>query len=100
AARDVESRKVERQAEQVVAQRAGDKLVDLVADLIGGAERNLARRVRTLLQIGERVGERIDQTDVVQDRMTVRIEDRGTRQRIGRNAVWEKFRLDLEAVDV
>ena len=37
AARQVDGREVERQAEQVVAQRAGDELVDLVADLAGHA---------------------------------------------------------------
>ena len=42
---------VERQAEQVVAQRLGDELVDLVADLAGhaahdGAGRLLRRRGR------------------------------------------------------
>ena len=42
AARDVQRRQVERQAEQVVAQRAGHELVDLVADLAGGAQRDLA----------------------------------------------------------
>ena len=37
AARQVDGREVERQAEQVVAQRAGHELVDLVADLTGHA---------------------------------------------------------------
>ena len=37
AARQVDGREVERQAEQVVAQRAGHELVDLVADLAGHA---------------------------------------------------------------
>ena len=42
-------REIERQAEQVVAQRAGDELVDLVADLTrhaadDGAGRDVRRR--------------------------------------------------------
>ena len=41
---DVEHRKVERQAEQVVAQRVDDELVDLVANLAGRAANDGARR--------------------------------------------------------
>ena len=44
AARQVDGREVERQAEQVVAQRAGDELVDLVADLAGHAADDRAGR--------------------------------------------------------
>ena len=46
AARQVDGREVERQAEQVVAQRAGDELVDLVADLAGHATDDRAGRLR------------------------------------------------------
>ncbi len=42
AARQVDGGEVERQAEQVVAQRVGDELVDLVADLAGHAAHDLA----------------------------------------------------------
>ena len=45
AARDVDGRQVERQAEQVVAQRLGDELVDLVADLAGHAADDGAGRL-------------------------------------------------------
>ena len=45
AARDVERGEVERQAQQVVAQGAGDELVDLVADLVRRALHD-ARRPR------------------------------------------------------
>ena len=41
----VDRRQVERQAEQVVAQRLGDELVELVADLIGRAHHDGARRL-------------------------------------------------------
>jgi hypothetical protein len=39
----VDRREIERQAEQVVAQRAGHELVDLVADLAGHAADDRAR---------------------------------------------------------
>ena len=45
AAREVDGREVERQAEQVVAQRLGLELVDLVADLAGGAAHDGAGRL-------------------------------------------------------
>ena len=45
AARDIDRGKIERKPKQVVAQRAGDELVDLVADLVGCALRNAAGAV-------------------------------------------------------
>ena len=45
AAREVDGGEVERQAEQVVAQRLGLELVDLVADLAGGAAHDGAGRL-------------------------------------------------------
>ena len=48
AAGDVQRGKVERQAEQVVLQRAGDELVDLVADLVDHAQDDVGRRVAAL----------------------------------------------------
>ena len=65
AARDVEGRQVERQTEQVVAQRFGDELIDLVADLPRQAANDGAGG---LLGVGrwprsERIEESGDQTD-------------------------------------
>ena len=40
---------IERQAEQVVAQRVGDELVDLVADLAGHAADDRAGRRRAVI---------------------------------------------------
>ena len=68
AARDVDGRKIEREAEQVVAQRFGDELVDLVADLARHAahdgagcffRRRAARRER------KRIEEGLDQPDLL-----------------------------------
>ena len=69
AAREVDGREVERQAEQVVAQRAGDELVDLVADLAGhaaddGAGGDLVGDCAVRAVEGERVEEALDQADV------------------------------------
>ena len=44
AAREVDGRQVERQADEVVAQRLGDELVDLVADLRGSCRARWRRR--------------------------------------------------------
>ena len=43
--RHVDRRQVERETEQVVAQGLGDELVELVADLVGRAEEDAARRL-------------------------------------------------------
>ena len=45
AAGDVQRREVERLAQQVVLQGAGDELVDLVADLVDGAKDDVSRQV-------------------------------------------------------
>ena len=70
AAGQVDGREVERQAEQVVAQRAGDELVDLVADLAGHAADDRAGRLPRAVgrspssSNAERVEEALDQADV------------------------------------
>ena len=68
AARDVEHGEIERQAEQVVAQRLGHELVDLVADSArhaadDGAGRLLRRRAAG--GEGQRVEERRDQAQLL-----------------------------------
>ena len=77
AARDVDRRKVERQAEQAVAQRVDDELVDLVAAL----DRHAAHDGGRALVVGEgaviveadRIEERLDQTEFISgNRLTVR----------------------------
>ena len=64
---------VERQSEQVVAQRAGDELVDLVADLPGHAADDRAggdfighamRGTADLVEL-ERIEEAVDQADMI-----------------------------------
>ena len=69
AAGDVERGQVERQADQVVAQRVGDEFVDLVADLARHAAHDLAHRDvridRAVLVEGDRVEEGLDQADVL-----------------------------------
>ena len=70
AARQVDGRQVERQAEQVVAQRAGDELVDLVADLPRHAADDRAGgdvvgdRMVDAVERG-RIEEALDQADVI-----------------------------------
>ena len=77
AARDVQGRQVQRQAQQVVAQRAGDKLVDLVADLVDRAEHDLAGGILAGGGKGERVEEGVDQADRIEHGMAGGIEHRG-----------------------
>ncbi len=68
AAGDVQRAEVERQAEQVVLQRAGDELVDRGADLVDRAEHDVGGRIDRVAEVaadvlGEqgRVGEGLDQ---------------------------------------
>ena len=67
AAGQVDGRQVERQAQQVVAQRLGLELVDLVADLAGGAAHDgpgcLLGRERAALVECQRVEEGLDQRE-------------------------------------
>ena len=72
AARQVDGREIKRQAEQVVAQRTGDELVDLVALLPGHAADDGAgsdvgvddRRAAIVLEL-QRIEEALDQPDIV-----------------------------------
>ena len=67
AARDVDGRKIERQAEQVVAHRFGHELVDLVADLARHAAHDGAGRFfrrRAARRERERIEEGRDQADL------------------------------------
>ncbi len=64
------AREVERQAEQIVAQRIGDELVDLVAPLArhaahDGAGSHVGCHGFAVESKGDRVEERLDQSDVV-----------------------------------
>ena len=86
---DVQRRKVERQAQQVVAQCAGDELVDLVADLVHRAEHDVGRRIRIVGE-GERVGEGLDQAHLGHHRLTGEWVDQWLTRR----------RIDLVQVDV
>ena len=89
AARDVDGGQVERQAEQVVPERAGDELVDLVGDLVDRAEHDLAGGGGAMRGERERIEERVDQADRVQNRLAgERIDDR------------RAVSADLVAVDV
>ena len=89
AAREVDGGQVERQAEQIVPERAGDELVDLVGDLVDRAEHDLAGGGGAMRGELERIEERIDQADRVQDRLAGRrINDR------------RAVSADLVAVDV
>src|SRR4029077_11828404 len=74
ATRNVERGEVERQAEQVVAQRAGDELINLVADLGDRAERQLTGGILAGIEVGERIGEGGPQGDVGRNRIAVRVE--------------------------
>ena len=71
AAGDVDRRQIERQADQVVAQRLGDELVDLVADRAGqaahdGAGRSSALTIRRVAgHERQRIQERRDQADLL-----------------------------------
>ena len=80
AACDVEHREIQRQPDQIVAQRLGDELVDLVADLAGHAAHDgagcLLRR-RAARSVGERVQERRDQADLLIVRRMQRIDVTG-----------------------
>ena len=78
AAREVDGREVERQAEQVVAQRGRHELVDLVADLPGHAADDGAggdvvgdgvSNLGTVGVIRERIEEALDQPDVVRGKV-------------------------------
>ena len=65
--RHVDGRQVQRKAEQVVAQRVGDELVELVADLLGHAAHDVAGRIDGTGAAGielQRVQERFDQPDL------------------------------------
>ena len=53
-------------------QRAGDELVELVADLVDRAEHDLAGGVGAVRGELERIEERVDQADLVQDRLAGR----------------------------
>ena len=68
ATREVECSEVKRQAQQVVAQRASDEFVDLVADLVGSAEDDLAGSVATVREVLQGVCERFDQADLIENR--------------------------------
>ncbi len=76
AARDVQRGEIQRQTQEVVAQRAGHELVDFAADLVRAALHDLGRGVRTALGEGEWIGEGFDQPDRRQDRLPVRTDDR------------------------
>ena len=65
AAREIDGREVERQTEQVVAQRAGDELIDLIADLNRRAAHDLTRRIGAALQVGQRIEEGVDQAQLL-----------------------------------
>src|SRR5262249_33354116 len=79
AARDVEGRQVERQAEQIVTHGFRHELVDLLADLAGGAARDGAGRLRgrqrAVIVEGERVEEGLDQAEVAGDEVRVEAVD-------------------------
>src|SRR4029450_2941711 len=53
-------RLIKRQTEQVVAQRAGDQLIDLIADLNRRAAHDLTRRLGAALQVDQRIEEGVD----------------------------------------
>ena len=64
AAGEVDGGQIERQAQEVVAQRLDDELVDLVADLARHAAHDLGRgstRIGLPLGVGERIEEGLDQ---------------------------------------
>jgi hypothetical protein len=65
AAREIDGRKVERQTEQVIAQRAGHELVDFIADLNRGATHDFTRGIGAARQEGERIEEGVDQAQLL-----------------------------------
>ena len=79
AARQVDGRQIERQAEQVVAQRLGDELVDLVAGLAGHAAHDGAGgfggRQRAVVIERQRIEEGLDQADVARDEVGIEAVD-------------------------
>ena len=89
--RHVQRRQVQRQAEQVVAQRLGDELVELVADLVGHAHDDAAGRLlgrerpgAAAVLVGGRVQERVEEREVVGASVLV-----GARHRVGQHRVPE-----------
>ena len=72
---DVERGEVKRHAVEVVFQRSGDELVNLVADLVGHAHHEIGRHVR-IAGVLQRVGEGIDQAFRRHHRLTVRAHHR------------------------
>ena len=68
AARDIDGGQIQRQAKQIVLQRAGDKFVDLVGDLASHTTHHFARgiaRGRFTRQISQWVKECFDQADLL-----------------------------------
>ena len=79
AAGDVDRCEIERQADEVVAERLGDELVDLVADLACHAAHDRAGRfvrIHAILIERERIQERRDETHLLSGRVeAVRVAD-------------------------
>jgi hypothetical protein len=85
ATREVDGREVERQAQQVVAERVHDELVDLVTDLSGQAAHDGAGRHvssgAALIKL-ERVEEGFDQADLARREVGVQAVDRLGQHRV------------------
>ena len=86
--RQVDGGQIERQPEQVVPERTGDELIDLIGDLVDRAEHDLASGGGAGGGEGQRVEERVDQADLVQNRLPVCVKQR------------RPIRTDHVAVDV
>ena len=119
AAREIEHGQIERQADEVVAQRLGDELVDLVADRAGHAAHDGAGRLfrrRAAGGICQRIEERRDQAQLLvvgrvqrvgSDRVEVRIE---AIDRLGQHRVAEAIdrvrelrhdrRIEVDVIDL
>ncbi len=85
AARDVDGGEIERKAEQVVAQRLGHELVDLVARLTGHAAHDGAGGLLRRRSAGgerERVEEGLDQADLARGEIRVEAVDRLGQHRV------------------
>ena len=88
-ARQIDGREVERQAQQIVAQRAGDELVDMVADLPrhaaddgAGGNVGVDGRIPAVVLELDRVQETLDQADVILVEVRVEAVDRFRQHRV------------------